>query len=166
MDSILFARYIMYELDRLKKKDNSYEYNNTKIQKLLYIFYGFYWTSKGLRLLQEQPKLWPFGPVFPKVFTFIQKEGFKSLTCGEANNLPFDKKDKENFKKILENYGSFKAGVLSEWSHQEGSPWYRTKKDMENVFGKEVYGEAWSGWNTPIKDEYIQDYFKEMSVLG
>ena len=76
-NSIEFSKYIISRLNNFKASDNRYEYDNTKIQKLLYILYGFYWSRRQLRLLDEQPKLWPYGPVFPKVYKHIRKNGFE-----------------------------------------------------------------------------------------
>lgn len=72
-NSIEFAKYIISRLNNFKASDNRYEYDNTKIQKLLYILYGYYWSYRQLRLLDEQPKLWPYGSVFPKVYKHIKK---------------------------------------------------------------------------------------------
>ena len=50
-------------------KKNSHEFNNTKIQKLLYLFVGFCLINdvKEIYSIDEFPRLWPYGPVFPKV---------------------------------------------------------------------------------------------------
>jgi uncharacterized phage-associated protein len=46
---------------------NGYKFNNTKIQKLLYLFVGFCLINgiEEIYDIDENPKLWPYGPVFP-----------------------------------------------------------------------------------------------------
>jgi len=155
-DSLLVARYIMARCNELKEDDPGrgyrgdpgYEYNNTKIQKLLYILYGFYWAKKKLRLTNEQPRLWPYGPVFVNVFMDIQKNGFFPGDTRASQFNTIAKEDKEDFDGHIRNYGKFMASTLSQWSHKEDSPWSRTKSDV---------GET---WNTPIDDGYIEKYFR------
>jgi len=45
--------------------------DNTKIQNLLYILYGFYIAKNNIRLTQELPMLGSYGRVFVKVFLHI-----------------------------------------------------------------------------------------------
>jgi uncharacterized phage-associated protein len=150
-DSLLIARYIMAKCNELKEDNPDYEYNNTKIQKLLYVLYGFYWAKRKLRLTNEQPKLWPYGPVFVDVFLDIQRNGF---FMGDTKASLFEtigKEDKEEFDQHIKSLGKYMASALSEWSHEEGSPWSKTKSD---VGGR---------WNTPIDDGYIEEYFREFA---
>lgn len=64
--SLDVAAYIAQECDR-----RGYTYNNTKIQKLLYVAYGVMLAWQNERICDEYPRAWPYGPVFPKVFKFI-----------------------------------------------------------------------------------------------
>ena len=59
-DSRDVAAYIAQECKR-----REIEYNNTKIQKLLYCSYGVMLAWKDERICEEYPRLWPYGPVFP-----------------------------------------------------------------------------------------------------
>ena len=46
---------------------------------------------------------------------------------------------------------------LTQWSHQEGSPWYDTlyiKNDKGDICGQ-------NKWNTPFPKELIKNYFIE-----
>lgn len=145
-DAYLIAQYIMYFCDLKKSKDHTYEYNNTKIQKLLFILYGFYLAVYNHKLLNETPKLWPYGPVFPKVFKKIKKNGF---CVNESDLCEIKENDKEFFDVFLTSFGKLPAGALSAWSHQPDSPWNRTKEDV---------GEA---WNESLNEKYIVEYFKD-----
>ena len=59
-DSRDVAAYIAQECKR-----REIEYNNTKIQKLLYCSYGVMLAWKDERICVEYPRLWAYGPVFP-----------------------------------------------------------------------------------------------------
>lgn len=147
-NSIEFSKYVIRQLNALKTEDNRYEYDNTKIQKLLYILYGFYWSQNQLRLLDEQPKLWPYGPVFPKVYQYIRKNGFEF----DYQNVNPNTDDSQLFVRILRTFGHFKAGQLSAWSHSLNSPWDRARqREIEK------YGET--KWIDPLDDEEIRNYF-------
>ncbi|MDR0444732.1 MAG: DUF4065 domain-containing protein [Puniceicoccales bacterium] len=149
-DSLLIARYIMAKCNELKKDNPDYEYNNTKIQKLLYVLYGFYLARKQLPLTGEPPKLWPYGPAFVNVFLSIQENGvYMSNTKTSLFDNILDE-DKKEFDGHINDFGKFMATTLTKWSHEDGSPWSRTKDEV---------GEK---WDTPIKDEYIEEYFKKL----
>lgn len=128
-------------------QERGIEYNNTKIQKLLYCAYGIMLAWKGERMCDEYPRLWPYGPVFPKVFKLIHAgreiAGHSVIFEQIAND-----EQKLVVKKTLEKYGKFSAGALSAWSHNPSSPWTKAKNEG-------------AGWNSFIPDAYIAEYFKE-----
>ena len=57
-------------------RKNNYQFNNTKIQKLLYLFVGFCLINDVSEIydIDETPKLWPYGPVFPRVHKKYQDQ--------------------------------------------------------------------------------------------
>ena len=124
---------------------NGYEVNNTKIQKLLYLFVGFCLINgiEEIYDMDEKPKLWPYGPVFPKVhkkfeaIKDIKRDKIESISDKEAINI---------LEKTVEKWGSVPAGKLSSWSQSEDSPWYLMVKEGAN-------------WNTEIDLDYIKIYF-------
>ena len=93
--------------------------------------------------IDEKPKLWPYGPVFPKVhkkfeaIKEIKRDKIESISDKEAINI---------LEKTVEKWGSVPAGKLSSWSHSEDSPWYLMVKEGAN-------------WNTEIDLDYIKIYF-------
>ena len=124
---------------------NGYEVNNTKIQKLLYLFVGFCLINgiEEIYDMDEKPKLWPYGPVFPKVhkkfkeIKEIKRDKIESISDKEAINI---------LEKTVEKWGSVPAGKLSSWSHSEDSPWASLVKKGAK-------------WNTEIDLDYIKIYF-------
>lgn len=123
-----------------KKKGISY--NNTKIQKLLYCCYGVMLAWKNARICDEYPRLWPYGPVFPKVFNYIHKYGDIANFSTDISKVSTPE-NKEVIESVLNAFGKYDATSLSSWSHTEGSPWDRAKQENAN-------------WNSFIPDEYIK----------
>lgn len=120
-----------------KKKGISY--NNTKIQKLLYCCYGVMLAWKNARICDEYPRLWPYGPVFPKVFNYIHKYGDIANFSTDISKVSTPE-NKEVIESVLNAFGKYDATSLSSWSHTEGSPWDRAKQENAN-------------WNSFIPDE-------------
>ena len=124
---------------------NNYEFNNTKIQKLLYLFVGFCLINgiEEIYDIDEKPKFWPYGPVFPRVhkkfdaIKEIKRDKIESISNKEAINI---------LEKTVEKWGIIPAGKLSSWSHSEDSPWHLMVKEGAK-------------WNTEIDLSYIKIYF-------
>jgi uncharacterized phage-associated protein len=104
--------------------------NNTKMQKLLYIAYGFGLYSSGSELFDEEPKYFPHGPVFTDVL-----DAYESIKLRHepTDNVDLPKEAKKILDYTLEHFGKFNAKSLSDWSHREGSAWYNTKTFIPNV---------------------------------
>ncbi len=123
-----------------------YDYNNTKIQKLLYCAYGAVLAARNIRLCDERPKAWQYGPVFPKVFRIVSSgREIAQYSYKVRNALP------EDIKKLVDTtvhiFGKHNATALSRWSHKPDSPWaYVTEQDGFN-------------WNKVIPDDLIAKYF-------
>lgn len=145
-ESLDVAAYIAQECTQ-----HGFRYNNTKIQKLLYSAYGIMLAWKdGERLCDEHPRLWPYGPVFPKVFKYINKGGnIATYSYNFKENASED--EKTVIETALNKYGRFTAKALSQWSHNPLSAWSRVKEEG-------------AGWNSFIPDDYIEKYFKEYVV--
>jgi len=143
MKSIDIAKDIAY----LCKK-NGHEFNNTKIQKLLYLFVGFCLINNvnDIYTIDESPKLWPYGPVFPKVHK--KYDSIKDHNGTEIISVS-DEKTKKILEETVKKWGNISAGRLSAWSHMENSPWDLLVKEGAK-------------WNTEIDLDYIKVYFARM----
>jgi uncharacterized phage-associated protein len=95
--------------------------------------------------IDEKPKFWPYGPVFPRVhkkfkaIKEIKRDKIESISDKEAINI---------LEKTVEKWGNIPAGKLSIWSHTKGSPW-----DLLRIEG--------ANWNTEIDLDYIKIYFTQ-----
>jgi uncharacterized phage-associated protein len=123
-------------------------YNNTKIQKLMYCCYGCVLAVHNERLCDEYPRAWQFGPVFPRVFTYISK-GRNILSVCPRLDAPTNVLDL--IGNVLNTFGRYSANVLSKWTHTEGSPWDIVINDMGDR-------------NGIIPDDLITEYFREYVV--
>lgn len=126
--------------------------NITKVQKLLYITYGTFLRVYKKRLINEHPQAWPYGPVFPTTRNKLLKQDLTSISKESISEEEQKKMDNDNelnnvFEFVFENFGTWNAGQLSEWSHTNGSPW-------ENISKKERFR-----WGDIIPDNLIYDYF-------
>lgn len=149
------AAYIAQEC-----KKRGLEYNNTKIQKLLYCAYGCLLAWKGERICDEYPRAWQFGPVFPRVFRYIHKRGDIALHSSVVADAPENEKASlvQVVDKVLEVFGKMSASALSAWSHKAGSPW-------DIVVNGDSTNEA-AGMNSFMPDEFIRHYFREKVLQG
>ena len=134
-DSVDLARHIMAIC-----KEKGCDYNNTKINKLLYIIYGSYLALFNKEIVTERPKYLPYGPVFINVFKQYD------------NLMPAKFEVSEELKAVIEtvflNFGNKTAGYLSAWSHAKNSPWDK----IHQVKGEE--------WGEEIQVFDIMNYFK------
>lgn len=126
------------------------ELNKTQVNKLLYMCYGLYLAIKGKQVVDERPKAWPFGPVFPRVYKrFAVSPGVSKpeVRAVVQSNQTLSKV----VEYVVKNFHNWTARQLTEWSHAGDGPWYRT-----------AYPDGYETnpkWNTVIDDDYIKEYF-------
>jgi len=129
---------------------NSLNFNNTKIQKLLYCCYGCSLVILQDRLCDEYPRAWQYGPVFPRVFKYI-KDG-KSLFIDDIALVGTSQDALRLIDNVVKNFGIYTAQSLSAWTHKTGSPWDKAVNELGGGLG------------SFIPDDIIADYFKENIV--
>jgi uncharacterized phage-associated protein len=140
-DSIEAAKFL-----RARAFEKKRSLNVTKVQKLLFIVYGFYQATRNHRIFNETPRAWPYGPVFPRT---RKNEIFDNMF--NAVDFPQMNADRTFVNVIdatLDAFGGHTATQLSEWSHSPGSPWEKTTQ-AKNF-----------RWDDEIPDEYILQFFK------
>jgi len=125
----------------------------TKLQKLLFILHGYYLATTGKKLINEQPRAWPFGPVFPDVHKYVDYTMVYDLNAPMFAAIHSDMALREAIDKIIDTYARYSARQLSRWSHMRGSPWERTTQ------------QPGFKWSLPIDDIYIKEYFLNRKVI-
>jgi uncharacterized phage-associated protein len=133
-------------------RDNGLHYNNTKIQKLLYCCYGCALVVIGDRLCDEYPRAWQYGPVFPRVFNYINKK--KDILSPQLELVEANAEALSLIETVVKTFGVFTAQSLSAWTHESGSPW----DTVINKMGEEL--------GTFIPDDIIADYFRANNIVG
>ena len=146
-DSVLVAKYML-----ALAHEKRLALNVTKVQKLLYILYGYFIARYGHKIITEEPKAWPYGPVFPKTRKQVDYTNILPLSSGEFSEIKEDRELTEVLDRVIQHYASFSASELSEWSHKPGGPWDKTTKQQG------------FDWSHPIPDEYIAEYFSNVTI--
>lgn len=150
LDSLQVMAYIIERSQAL-----NININVTKLQKLMYCCYGVLLAEADIRLSEESPEAWQYGPVFPKPLKLLKKltiNEFVSVVGTRSVVVSLPQNAKEAIDKTLRFFGRYTANQLSMWSHLEGSPWSRASNK-----GKDLYGQ--------IDDQSIRAYFST-HVIG
>jgi uncharacterized phage-associated protein len=129
-----------------RSRERNMPLNITQTMKLLFIVYGRLLAHHEAKL-NEQPAMWPYGPVFPKVreaFTDLMDKGQLE---GDQNGLNLDETLSSVINGVLDDFGYYSAKQLVDWSHKPGSPWDWTFQRV----GKK--------WGEIIRDEDIRRFF-------
>ena len=153
LESIDYAHLIQYAAQQLF----TVLLNKTQINKILFYVYGVYLAEKGVPLFSgDRPKAWPYGPVFPRANKRVNTDEIISFRCFSSDQI----NELENKKDVLylidsavKHMYNKSAYSLTQWSHQEGSPWYRT------IYPQAPDDLTQKPWNTVIDDALIKEYF-------
>lgn len=121
----------------------------TKLQKLLFICDG-YLLAAGSNLIKECAKAWNYGPVYPRIHTWLKKE--TDAFTKKYEGIPEELSEKEEITElvdaVLNTYGRWSANDLSNWSHRPGSPWETALEKGRGVM------------NSPIDKNDMKAYFQ------
>jgi uncharacterized phage-associated protein len=145
-DSVVAAKYLM-ALAFSKGK----VLNVTKVQKLLYMAYGFFLSEHNIVLLSESPKAWPYGPVFPRTRKKVNYSDIIKIDNPDLLEIKEDNNVTNFFNILIDKYSKYTASQLSEWSHAKDGPWDLTIKQKDFK------------WSSPIPDELIKNYFSDIN---
>jgi uncharacterized phage-associated protein len=143
--STILAKYIIAYLN-----DKGVGINMTKAQKLTYIAYGTCWAIKGYRLVDERPRAWPSGPVFPGMREDLLGIDFSSirLTDDDIKEIAMDNDMRSLVALVYGTFGKCSASALSSWTRRGRSPWQKT-----------MLGDI-------INDRHIKSYFQSIIITS
>ena len=134
---------------------------DTKIQKLVYICFGFYGGMTKKYLFEDRIEAWRYGPVIPTLYYNIRSgSGFEIVEEGNFIGNPIEKKqliDCDNdvqrvVQFVCRKYGHLTALKLTELTHEQGTPW------------AEFYIEGVKNIEIP-KDAIVKHYFSFIRPL-
>ena len=129
-----------------------------KLQKLVYISYGFYIAKTNNKLFNEIIEAWPYGPVVPQLYhEFKRFESFPIRRWSVNYNystgkfeFPLVRKDDRDSLTVLEftwtMYGGLSSKRLVDLTHAPGTPWKITIDKQQQC----------------IKDNLIREHFNKI----
>ena len=132
-----------------------------KLQKLVYMCYGWWLVKHDAPILDEQPQVWQHGPVFHSLYFILNSFGHKRITNTQSR-MYGDKPDRVDIGDdevhdlihwVWMKYGARSPFYLSDLTHQAGSPWHQVVERFEYRVPR----------NTPIPIETIADHFKSIA---
>lgn len=152
LTSIDYARLIQYASLKMHRQ----HLNKTQINKILFYVYGVYYAKTGKLLFDDDsPKVWPYGPVFPRANKRVKIGEVVTISDKGVSEFGKNKLALDIIKQAVNMMYNKSAWSLTMWSHRDESPWYRTLNPVDED-GKEL---PQCDWNTPINLEYIKEYF-------
>ncbi|WP_051964951.1 Panacea domain-containing protein [Deinococcus misasensis] len=97
-----------------------------EIQKLAYICHGYALALKNRPLIASHAYAWKYGPVFPTLYSELQRYGAEPITDLLSEPLQLDPEALEVVRAVMDVYGEYGASKLVEVTHQKGTPWHRS----------------------------------------
>ncbi|ADU11995.1 Panacea domain-containing protein [Asticcacaulis excentricus] len=129
-----------------------------KLQKLVYMAHGWNLALNQEPLVKDRIEAWDGGPVFRAIWDHIKFFGISGsgfLVDPFARNPITTNALTPNERAVIDHvwkkYKPYTGHMLSEMTHQRGTPWYNSYL---------------SGRNTAISDEAIRDHYLELARLG
>lgn len=107
-----------------------------KLQKLVYIAYGWCWGETRKRLFADRIEAWALGPVIPSVYYAFKHQGTHIQTAvqetderviKEMGRSEVDETDEKLTHILIDMYRRYNkdASVLVNLTHEPGTPWSR-----------------------------------------
>ncbi|WP_163410227.1 Panacea domain-containing protein [Flavobacterium ajazii] len=127
-----------------RAKEQGEGISNMKLQKLLYIANGLYLAKSGTSLIEEPIKAWKYGPVIEKVYHEFKRYGNQDITSIPLeyqlynHNVDLDKDAKLSIEFVIEVAKKLNAIQLSNWTHDEKSPWSIARLNGESIISEEL----------------------------
>jgi len=124
--------------------------------KLVYMAHGWTLALLNKPLVDEEPKAWQHGPVFPDIYYKFRGSGSQPIEktakhqfSGADHDTNLDENERSIVEQVVENYGNLHAFELSARTHQPDTPW-------SNAF------DAGSGKFEPISNSAIKEHFNSL----
>lgn len=121
----------------IKEKDNSL--TPMKLLKEIYLAHGWCLSIYNRPLIDEDVQAWVYGPVIDEIFQAFKKWGMSPIKeiCTDLAldkngklviddyDVEFSAEDKRLLDKIWETYKNNTGIDLSNWTHRNGSAWWK-----------------------------------------
>lgn len=132
-----------------------------KLQKLVYMCYGWWLVAHDEPVINEPPQVWKHGPVFKSLYSILASHGHTRISTVQSRFFTdgperIDDNDYETHRLIdwvWEKYKGFDQFYLSDLTHRPGSPWYTTAESYGFAVPKE----------TSIPKQVIAEHFRSIA---
>lgn len=147
-------------------EDDSNPISHMKLQKLVYLSYGWHLGLDCGPLTNERVSAWEYGPIFTSLYyEFIGDDGDPIRRYAEQllytdggiiliNPTTNDESADEVIERVWEVYGNYTAVQLSNLCHAHNTPWQRIAFLNPIRLSRKI----------GIPDELIYEYFKKLRV--
>lgn len=133
-----------------------------KLQKLVYLCYGWWLVGHADPIIAEAPEVWRHGPVFASLYDALKGQGHASITTLQRQFFsqtpdrvnPGDQEAFDLIEWVWQRYGRYDQFYLSNLTHQPNTPWYVTA--AEHSFRVPMH--------TEIPVVTIRDHFRSIAV--
>lgn len=137
------------------QRDHVLDMTPMKILKLVYIAHGWHLGFLDEPLIAENAQAWQYGPVVPSVYHEFKKYGRDQVPFSAV--VEFATPRLVQFQdRVLQHvwtgYRHFSGTKLSEMTHREGTPWWKTWHE----FG------ASNHRGVPIDNLLIRDHYRSL----
>ncbi len=137
-------------------KQKSIKLTMMQLLKLVYISHGWWLTfSEGKPLTSDTPQAWQYGPVYPEVYKAFRGSGSSKITRRavdpDTGLEPYERISEEAtelLEQVVDAYGNLHAYVLSDMTHEDGTPWSQASKE--------------GGYYAPIPNSLIKEHFDDL----
>ncbi len=144
-------------------KDEGEELTHMKVQKLVYIAYGWHFAFFNKPMLSETVEAWRWGPVFPVLYAEfkhyankpITKPGIVPINDVEEEEKVTEPDLQEFLQAVWNSYKSYSPIELSARTHQEDTPWRKTiekHSNYQHMFPSSLV----------ISQDLIETYYKDL----
>ena len=93
-----------------------------KLQKLCYYAQAWFYTLKGIKLMNPDFQAWVHGPVAPNIYDKLKCFGFSGIRLAEDYCGEIEDDDLELLESVWETYGNRTGNALEALTHTE-KPW-------------------------------------------
>nr|WP_315219785.1 type II toxin-antitoxin system antitoxin SocA domain-containing protein [uncultured Flavobacterium sp.] len=141
-----------------RAKEKAEGISNMKLQKLLYIANGLYLAKSGTSLIEEPIKAWKYGPVIEKVYHEFKRYGNQDITSIPLeyqlynHNVNLDEDANLAIEFVIEVAKKLNAIQLSNWTHDEKSPWTIARLNGESIISEKLMKDFFIQFITPKTD--------------
>lgn len=134
--------------------------DHMKLQKLVYLAHGWWLAYHDAPIIDEDPQVWRYGPVFASMYHALKGFGDHPIRLPQRD-IPFEEPpnvddDDDDALGLIEwvwaRYGGYSGVRLSDMTHAPGTPWREIAEEHKYRVPS----------NFPIPGDLIRRYFLEV----